>query len=324
MSEVNGMQLIEATMPLVSIVIPAYNHASYLRESIESVLSQDYPNIELIVIDDGSTDETAEVLKEYGAKFYWETQQNSGQASTLNKGWSMARGEILAYLSADDILLSDAVGISVRHLIKYPAAALVYCDFQLIDPESKVIRNVSAPDYSYQEMVTKFICAPGPGAFFRRRVFEQAGGWDTQFRQSPDYEYWLRLGLFGEFEHIKERLAGFRVHDGSQSFAQTTVERAEEPLRIMEKYFGLESLPAHILIMKSEVYANAHFMVMQLHLRSGRYFEACKHVFQACALSPSSVFSYRVWRMFANGLVNRFLHRCLWTFRKITDSVFRV
>src|SRR5437764_14102134 len=105
--------MMDAEAPLVSIVIPSYNHARYLAAAIDSVLAQDYPRVELMVIDDGSTDGSSAVLERYRGRFRWETQPNRGQAATMNRGWRMSRGEVLAYLSADDTLASDAVSKSV-------------------------------------------------------------------------------------------------------------------------------------------------------------------------------------------------------------------
>lgn len=149
--------------PLVSVVIPAYNLAGYLREAIESVLDQNYPNVELIVLDDGSTDHTREVLEKYTGRFHWETHPNMGQAATLNKGWRMSKGEILAYLSADDVLLPHAVATSVEYLLAKPDLVLTYCDFDLIDPSSKFIRRVTLSDFDYRKMVLRTIRPPGPG-----------------------------------------------------------------------------------------------------------------------------------------------------------------
>ena len=185
--------------PLVSIVIPAYNLARYLDEAIESVLNQDYDNIELIALDDGSTDDTRQVLERYQGRFYWESQANIGQANTLNKGWKMSKGEILAYLSADDVLLPSAVSTSVSRLMENPDAVLTYCDFNLIDPDSSYIRRVKTPTFDYRKMLADVICPPGPGAFFTRIGFESAGLWNSSIRQMIDYEYWLRLGLQGQF-----------------------------------------------------------------------------------------------------------------------------
>jgi len=297
--------------PLVTIVIPAYNHGKYLKQAIDSVLNQDYPHVELIVLDDGSTDNTREVLERYGDQFYWESQKNIGQASTLNKGWSMAKGEVMAYLSADDVLLPQATSKSVACLLDNPEAVLCYGDFRLIDAESRVIRKVVAPEYSYSDMVVRFICAPGPGAYFWRSAFVKTNGWDPAFRQSPDYDYWLRLGLLGTFIHIREQLAAFRVHEESQTFAQTTVERAEEALRVMDKYFQLSDIPLEILATKSHAMANARFLVAQLHLRSGRYKAAFLQIYKAIIISPRIFFSLRVQRMLANGFFNRLGHKLL-------------
>ena len=298
--------------PLVSIVVPAYNHAKYLPEAIESILAQDYKNVELIVLDDGSTDNTPEVLKNYAGKFYFESHKNMGQANTLNKGWRMAKGEILAYLSADDVLYPQAVSECVDSLQNNKGAVLSYPDFDLIDPQSRVVRKVIAPEYSYRVMLTQFLCAPGPGAFFKRSAYEKAGEWDPQLRHSPDYEYWLRLGLHGNFVHVNENLAAFRVHEGSQSFAQTTLERAEEPIRIMTKYYELPNLPAESIAVKSQAFANANIMVAQLHLRASRFKEAILRVKEAITISPRTFLTIRVFRMLFNGLFNRLIHKIIW------------
>ena len=302
-------------LPLVSIVVPAYNHAHYLAAAIDSILGQDYPNLELIVLDDGSIDNTREVLESYGNRFYWESHQNMGQANTLNKGWGMAKGEILAYLSADDVLLPQATKISVECLLENPDAVLCYCDFQLIDPESRVVRNVIAPEYSYKEMVAKFICAPGPGAFFRKNAFNMAGGWNPDLRRIPDYEYWLRLGLQGDFVRIPKQLAAFRIHGGSQSFAGVSAEQAEEPIRVITEYFSLSKLPAEILSVRAEAQANAFLIAAQLHLRSSRYIDALK-IFKKCVTAyPKILVSWHFTRVLFNGFINQLAHKVLWFFR---------
>lgn len=297
--------------PLVTIVIPAYNHCQYLKQAIDSVLSQDYQNIELIVLDDGSTDNTRKVLESYENQFYWETQKNMGQANTLNKGWRMAKGEILAYLSADDVLLPQATRVSVNCLLTHLGTVLCYADFDLIDSHSRKIRSVVAPEYSYREMVTRFICAPGPGAYFWRDAFIKTDGWDPSFRQYPDYDFWLRLGLLGTFTHIHEQLAEFRVHEDSQTFAQTTSERAEEALRVMEKYFLLLDIPDSIVASRQEALSNAHFLVAQLHFRSNRYRAGFLQIYKATILFPRALFTPKVQRMLANGLFNRGGHNLL-------------
>lgn len=307
-------------MPLVSIVIPAYNHARYLDEAIRSVLGQSGADIELIVIDDGSTDNTREVLARYGDRFHWETQANTGQAHTLNKGWALGKGAILGYLGADDLLLPGCVRAAVDALEASPEIVLAYCDFELIDPNSRRVRAVRAPDFDYREMVVNLACPPGPGAFFRRSAYESAGGWDPSLRQMPDYEYWLRLGLVGAFRRIPRALAAFRVHEGSATFSAPPPDRAYEPVRILERYFGLPGVPAAIQRERAAAVSNALLVSAQLHLRAGRYRAAYECARRAASVFPANLAQPRIVRQLANGLFNRLGHRLLWSLKRSRDS----
>jgi glycosyltransferase involved in cell wall biosynthesis len=303
--------------PLVSIVIPSYNHAAYLRQAIDSILAQDYPRIELIVIDDGSTDGSPDILRGYGSQFHWDVQANQGQVATLNRGWLMSRGEILGYLSADDVLLPGAVNAAVRYLEDHRDAVLAYCDFNLIDPQSAVVRRVRAPDFDYRRMVVELECPPGPGAFFRRTAFEKAGTWNPHFKQMLDYEYWLRLGLHGRFVRIPQVLAAYRVHPGSQSFAATHQIRPEEPIRILEHYFDNPRLPEEIRRARAQALGTAHLIAAQLYLRTGRYAQGAAFLARAFRLKPRSLAAPRTARVLFNALFNRLGHRVLWTLRRI-------
>lgn len=297
--------------PLASIVIPAYNHAAYLDEAIRSVLAQDYPALELIVLDDGSIDGTRDVLQKYSGVFHWETHANMGQASTLNKGWQMAKGEILSYLSADDVLMPNAVSTSVRYLKANPDVILTYCDFNLIDPNSIAIRRVKAPEFCYKDMLVKLACPPGPGPFFRRQAFEAAGLWDSAFRQMPDYDYWLRLGLQGPFLRIPEVLAGFRVHEVSQTFSVADEKKAAEPILILTRFFENPQLSPDLATLKNQALSNAHLISAQLHLRAGRYGQGIACAQKAFSLDASSLFTVYAARLLLNALFNRVGHKLL-------------
>jgi glycosyltransferase involved in cell wall biosynthesis len=302
--------------PLVSIVVPCYNQGNYLRQAIESVLSQDYSRIELIVLNDGSTDDTQSVLAAYAGKFHCESHANRGQAATLNKGWIMSKGEVLSYLAADDFLLPGAVRTSVEKLIANPEIVLTYCDFNIVDPKSHFLRHLRAPEFSYRDLAVGIVCQPGPGVFFRRDAFERAGFWDGLLRQIPDYEYWLRLGLEGPFIRIPEVLAAYRVHDQSQSFAPVSASRAEEIVNVISAHFRGARLPAEIAQARPEAMSNAHIVAARLHLRSSRYLAALKHIKQAFAIHPRSYLRLRTWQLLANGLLNRIAYRVLWQFKR--------
>lgn len=301
--------------PLVSIVIPSCNYREFVAEAVRSVLAQDYSAVELIVIDDGSTDGTSEVLASLGSGFYWESQSNMGQARTLEKGWRMAQGEVLGYLSADDVLAPSAVRESVAELTEHPEAIATYCDFNLIDPESRVVRRVATPDFSYRDMLVNVECPPGPGAFFRREAYEAAGPWNLVYRQMPDYDFWLRLGLYGSFIRIPHVLAGFRVHEASQSYARTTPERATEPVRIIERILRHQDLPPELHLQADLALGNAYLVSAQLHLRAGRLASGGKAVAMALRLAPRSVLSPRALHLLMNAALNRVSHRVLWSLK---------
>ncbi|MGO9950861.1 MAG: glycosyltransferase family 2 protein [Dissulfurispiraceae bacterium] len=298
-------------LPLVSIVIPTYNSAHYLEDAINSVTIQDYPQIELIVLDDGSTDNTESILRKYNDCLVWARHPNMGQALTLNKGWKMSKGSILSYLSADDVLLPTAVSTSVKYLRANPETVLTYCDFNLIDQKSRIIRQVSSPSFSYHDLVVKQICQPGPGVFFRRKTFETVGGWDGSFRQMPDFEYWLRLGLAGQFLRIPEVLASFRVHDQSQTYARASEDRCNEPVKIISKFFEINDLTSDLAAAKEEALANAYLFSAQLHWRSGRCRKAIAAVFNTFRLYPRTLLSLRTFRIINNALFNRAAHKLL-------------
>ncbi|MEQ1772391.1 MAG: glycosyltransferase family 2 protein [Burkholderiales bacterium] len=310
------MNELHTHLPLVSIVVPSYNHGRYLKEAIDSILSQNYKALELIVIDDGSTDNSREILAAYGEQFHWELQENQGQVATLNRGWLMSKGALIGYLSADDLLLPGAVGAAVDCFRQHPEAVLSYSDFNLIDPDSAVVRRVVAPECSYRDMVVKMLCPPGPGAFFRRSAFEKAGLWHTGYKQMLDFEYWLRLGLHGSFVRIPQALAAYRVHSGSQSFAATSAIRPEEPVKIITDYFENPLVPFEIQEARLEALSAAHLYSAQVHLRVGNYQQGFAAARNGFSLHPRALLSIRPLHMLLNALFNRVGHRTLWRIRR--------
>jgi len=143
------------TLPFVTVVTPAYNQADFLRDTIESVLSQDYPNIEYVVLDDGSTDETPQILAEYGDRFVWESQKNMGQTPTINKGWSMTSGEIITWLNSDDTFYDKtSVRTGVEYLIEHPDVGIVFGDSMYTQADGTEIEPTRPIiDFTYKKMV---------------------------------------------------------------------------------------------------------------------------------------------------------------------------
>jgi glycosyltransferase involved in cell wall biosynthesis len=252
--------------PLVTIVTPAYNQAEYLDETIRSVLAQTYENIEYIVIDDGSTDNTREVMEKWAGKVICLSHQNMGQANTLNKGWEMARGELLGYLSSDDLLDPTAIERLVAHYDGSPS--VIFGGYRLIGQDGNTIKNKRIPFHGYRDMVEQFVCPIGVGALFSRSLFSETGGWNPSLRQIPDFDFWIRAGVEARFVKVDEELGGFRVHTGSQTFASATVAKADESVVSMREFFSKGKSGAGLL--RQRAMAAALVFSGCLHLRSGR------------------------------------------------------
>ncbi len=287
--------------PVVTIITPAYNRANYLAETIDSVLSQDYPRIEYIVLDDGSTDGTPDVLARYGSRIRRETHLNMGETRTVNRGLALARGDIVAVVNSDDPLLPGAVRAAVEVFLERPDVLVVYPDWSMIDAGSKAMRTVRVPDYDYALMVRRFRCIVGPGAFMRRRAVEAVGGRDSGYRFVADFDFWLRMGLLGSFARIPRVVATFRVHPDSSSVSQRGQAMAEEHVRLARQFFARADLPPEIRALEQEgcswAFYYAGFAAGPPSLLSWGYFA------KAIAAHPTSAF--RKWRLLAVLVVPR-------------------
>jgi glycosyltransferase involved in cell wall biosynthesis len=302
----------------VSVVIPTYNQEPYLREAIDSVLAQDYPHVEIIVVDDGSTDGTKRVLESYGSRILWWSRENRGQSATLNEAWARASGDVLGYLSSDDRLAPSAVREAVETLQADPSVVVTYCDYELIDAQSRHIRTVSTRDFDYEQMIRDLECVVGPGAFFRRAVFRQTGGWSTDLRHSADFDYWLRAALLGRLQRIPAVLAGMRVHEQSQSFMPIDSQRSEEAVAIVDRLFERTDLPPHVRVHRDRAKAISCVRTARHHFRAGRYATGARWLARAGRVDPTSLFSYRTTRLLLNALINRSGHRMLQRYRSLS------
>jgi glycosyltransferase involved in cell wall biosynthesis len=202
---------------LVSIVIPTYNRADLIGESIDSALGQTYPNIEVIVIDDGSTDDTREVVKKYGDRIQYYEKKNGGIGSALNLGIKRMNGKWFKWLSSDDVLTPDAVETLVFHADE-SGAMILYTDYDIIDDQSKFIKSFVEPHYaSYYEFAaalwTRFI-GNGSSSLIDKSCFQEVGLFDEVVRSAEDYDWWLRACLLHgyRFLHVPQITLKYRTH----------------------------------------------------------------------------------------------------------------
>lgn len=205
-------------LPLVSIVTPSYNQAAYLEETLRSVLEQDYPRIEYLVVDGGSQDGSVEILQRYAHRLaWWVSEPDRGQTDALNKGFARAQGEILAWLNSDDTYLPGAISAAVRYLQEHPAAGMVYGDANLINERGEVIGKFPARPTDYRRLRRGYVHIPQQAAFFRAALWRQVGPLDPTFYFAMDYDLWVRLAKISELHYVPQRWANFRLHGGGKS-----------------------------------------------------------------------------------------------------------
>jgi hypothetical protein len=231
-----------------------------------------------------------------------------GQAATLNRGWEMGSGEIIGYLSSDDLLKSNGVSESVNSLINNPGIALVYPDFELIDAVGNHIRDVRTSEYSEFDLAINLICQPGPGAFFWKKYFILIGGWDDRLRQIPDFEYWLRLSRQGSFKRIPKILGASRLHEASQSFNIVSVDRAMEPVEVVEGYYK-DLVNPRFAPWSHKARGNARLRAAKMLFRSRRVLLGLKQLLASFYLSPSLLVSATFWRILLSAALGKLFYR---------------
>jgi glycosyltransferase involved in cell wall biosynthesis len=245
---------------LVSVITPTYNRAAYIAETVESVLRQTHPRIEHIVVDDGSRDDTPQVLTRYADRVRLVRQPNSGEPVAVNHGFSLARGEIIGVVNDDDPVMPELVAEVVAAFAARPDVLVIYPDWKMIDSAGAEIARIAVAEYDYVDMLRWHHCMPGPGTFFRRRCLEVENGRDPAFRLVGDFEFWMRVGLHGPFWHLPKTLATWRHHGGATSVTDKGPQMAHEHLRILEKLFARPDFPAALRRHQAFAWASAYYM----------------------------------------------------------------
>ncbi|MGH2933093.1 MAG: glycosyltransferase family 2 protein [Gaiellaceae bacterium] len=207
-------------LPLVTIVTPSLGQGRFIEDAIRSVLEQDYPRVEHIVVDGGSTDGTVEILRGH-PHLTWVSEPDAGQADAVNKGFRMANGDIFGWLNADDLYLPGAVSTAVEAL-RTAGADLVHGGWRQIDESGSAIRDIAPVTYDHPAELNERNAVCQPGAFFTRRAFEAVGGLDPSYRYAMDYELWLKLGARFSVTHVGAILGAYRLHPASKTVAETS------------------------------------------------------------------------------------------------------
>ncbi len=219
--------------PLVSIITPSFNQAAFLDKTMQSVLEQDYPAVEYLVVDGGSTDESVQIIRKYQDRLaWWVSEKDSGQAEAINKGIVRAKGEYIAWLNSDDYLMPGAITAAVRALQTNPEAGFVFGNVRVVNPAGLVLNTLSYGDWGLAELMSFHIIGQ-PAVFVRRSALDKAGLLDTTYHFLLDHHLWLRLATNNEMKYIPQLLASAHYHEGCKNLAQAA-EFGKEALRIVE------------------------------------------------------------------------------------------
>jgi hypothetical protein len=233
--------------PLVTVVTPSYNQGTFIRATIESVLSQDYPHVEYIIMDGGSTDETASIVKDYVGRVTFISEKDRGQSHAINKAFQMARGSILAWLNSDDLYLPGAIGKAVDALQRNPTAGAVYGEGYLVDrsgqnssrfPHTEAFnlwKLVYLSDYILQQTV-----------YFRKDVLDEIGLLDEDLHYTMDWDLLIRIGKKYPLEYIPEYMGCLREYPEAKSSAGGT-RRIGEIRDLLRRHTGMRIPPGYIV-----------------------------------------------------------------------------
>lgn len=208
-------------IPLVSIVTPSYNQAAYLEATIQSVLSQDYPRIEYLVVDGGSTDGSAAVIERYAHRLaWWVSEKDRGQTHAINKGFASSSGEIMAWLNSDDTFEPGTVSQAVEYFAAHPEARFIYGEANYIDRAGRVVGRFQARQTDFRRLMQGYVHIPQQATFWRRDLWDQVGPLDENLHFAMDYDLWVRAARLTPLVYLPGRVwANFRLHDDSKSIA---------------------------------------------------------------------------------------------------------
>jgi glycosyltransferase involved in cell wall biosynthesis len=206
--------------PLVSIITPSFNQARYIEATIQSVLTQDYPNIEYIIVDGGSTDETVEVIKKHEGRIaWWVSEKDKGQTDAINKGFARANGQILAWLNSDDTYEPGAISAAVKYLQEHPEVGMVYGDCNFINEDGNAIGKFNSAQTDYRLLRQGYAHIPQQTMFLRADLWKQVGPLDPSFYFAMDYDLWTRLAARTALKYVPQTWANFRLHTTGKTIA---------------------------------------------------------------------------------------------------------
>lgn len=222
--------------PLVSVITPSMNQGNYIEETIASVIAQDYPSIEHIIIDGGSEDGTLDILRKYDGQITWSSEPDRGQSHAINKGLERARGSIIGWLNSDDLYAPGAVSKAVDFLQANPHYAMVYGEADIINEVGQKISSYRTEPFDLGRMA-KHCPISQPSAFIRADVFRTIGGVDEDIHFCMDMDLWFRIGQKHTIGFLPDLLAKSRWHASNKTFGRRRAALLEA-IQVIRHHYG--------------------------------------------------------------------------------------
>jgi glycosyltransferase involved in cell wall biosynthesis len=273
--------------PRVSVIIPTHNRPKLLQEAIESALAQTYPNVEIIVVDDGSTDNTAEIVAQYGGKVTYIKQANQDVAAARNTGGRAASGEYLTFLDDDDLIMPTKIARQVQVLLSRPEVGLVHCRFYYANEKGEPMYQVGLlpeGDVLPRLLRSNFVWMGAP--LVRRSCLDQVGWFDEQIPAiTADWDMWLRIAQAGyRFGCVQEPLGAYRIHRNGMMSDVTSLECGL--FAVLKKAFSNSHVPASVTALKEEIHGRTHFWLSCRYYAIGQWEDAQRNLSDALARHP--------------------------------------
>lgn len=274
--------------PLVSIVVPSYNQGQFIRQTIDSILSQEYRPLMIHVVDGASCDNTRKILESYGntAELDWTSSPDNGVAEAVNKGLFRSDGQIIGIQSSDDTYLPGAIQFVVDAFKKQPEYGLIYGDIESINADGESVVVTDLKQYTLINFLTKQTWIPQPSSFFRREIIEGCGGWNEEYF-NPDTELWLRMVFRTKVWKINQLLAQRRLHDEQRNKQKDEIANAYKKMILNSR-----DLQASSWSIRRAARAGVHIHCIKYNVTNS-YLTSTMHLWSAIIFKPKLLASYK-------------------------------
>jgi glycosyltransferase involved in cell wall biosynthesis len=279
-------------LPSISIVTPSLNQGQFLERTVQSVSSQEYPNLEYLVMDGGSTDTSISIIQKYSARItLWRSHRDNGQSDAVCEGWQKSKGEILGWLNSDDYYYPNALATVGEFFAQNPDVLVVWGSIAIVDGNGQVLRVKQPRSLSAIDLLL-FKDVPGQaGAFVRRSVFEEVGGPRLDLHYVLDWELWLRIALrypAAAIGLLPQTLAAATEWHGAKTVTAATKD-IEEVRRVLEELFAQSELPPPVRAVEKAAYARCWWRQSKAELALGQRGPALRSLFKSVQTSPATV-----------------------------------